>query len=152
MPAGQQKYGTGDLSYRAAGGTPGIYRLVDRFFDYMEQLPEARSIREMHPDDLDESRDKLARFLCGWLGGPKLYHRKYGPISIPGVHRHLDIKMSERDAWLKCMSLALDEQPYSNDFRNYLIQQLAIPAERIRTVCQSRNVDDVGKTHEVGPA
>ncbi|MYB34039.1 MAG: group II truncated hemoglobin [Gammaproteobacteria bacterium] len=145
MRTEQQEYGNGDASYRAAGGTSGIYRLVDRFFDYMEQLPEARDIREMHPENLDESRDKLARFLCGWLGGPKLYQQKHGAISIPGVHQHLDIDMSERDAWLKCMSLALEEQPYSNDFRDYLIQQLAIPAERIRTVCQSRNAEDVEK-------
>ncbi len=139
MSAEQQKYGNGDISYRTAGGTPGIYRLVERFFDYMEELPEARNIREMHPEDLGESRDKLARFLCGWLGGPKLYQQKYGSISIPGVHQHLDIDVSKRDAWLKCMSLALEEQPYSDDFRDYLIQQLAIPAERIRTVCQSRS-------------
>ncbi|MCY4051173.1 MAG: group II truncated hemoglobin [Gammaproteobacteria bacterium] len=142
MPVKPKEYGKGDNSYRAAGGTRGIYKLVDRFFDYMDHLPEARKIREMHPQKLDESRDKLARFLCGWLGGPKIYQEKYGPISIPGVHQHLEIAVSERDAWLKCMSLALEEQPYDPDFRSYLIQQLSIPAERIRTVCQLRNNED----------
>ncbi len=145
MPVKPLKYGKGDASYQAAGGTPGIYRLINRFFYYMEKLPEARKIRKMHPEDLDESSDKLARFLCGWLGGPKLYQQKYGPISIPGVHQHLDIGVSERDAWLKCMSLALEEQPYSSDFRDYLIQQLVIPAERIRMVCQSRHSNGIDK-------
>jgi hemoglobin len=40
----------------------------------MNELPEAGVIRKMHPDNLEVSVDKLARFLCGWLGGPKLYN------------------------------------------------------------------------------
>lgn len=132
------QYGIGDSSYRAAGGEHGIRMLVDCFFDYMDRLPEAQRIRNMHPENLEESRDKLARFLCGWLGGPKRYQEKYGSISIPAVHQHLDIADSERDAWLKCMNHALHDQPYSADFKNYLIGQLAMPAERVHAVCQAR--------------
>ena len=142
MKNNQQKYGSGDASFLAAGGIQGIRKLVDCFFDHMDQLPEAKKIRAMHPEDLDESRDKLTRFLCGWLGGPKIYQEKYGPISIPGVHQHLDIGQSERNAWLKCMSLALQEQSCSDDFKHYLMQQLAIPAERVRVVCQARILDN----------
>ena len=87
----------------------------------------------MHPADLTQSRDKLARFLCGWLGGPKLYHEKYGPIRIPSAHAHLHIGTKQRDAWLSCMQQALEQQPYAASFKAYLIAQLAIPAERCRT-------------------
>ncbi|MBQ0728109.1 MAG: group II truncated hemoglobin [Thalassolituus sp.] len=126
-------YGQGDASYRAAGQEEGIRQLVDAFYDAMCVLPEAATIRAMHQADLAESRDKLTRFLCGWLGGPKLYSAKYGPINIPGAHRHLSIGPAERDAWLACMREGLKSQPYADDFKTYLLTELWKPAERSRT-------------------
>lgn len=97
------QYGVGDASYQAAGGEAGMRKLVDDFYDAMEQLPEAQKVRKMHPADLTVLRDKLTLFLCGWLNGPRLYAQQYGPIRIPQVHSHLEIGRSERDAWLRCM-------------------------------------------------
>ncbi|MEI2773231.1 MAG: group II truncated hemoglobin [Candidatus Competibacter sp.] len=125
-------YGTGDASYRAAGGEAGIRKLVDDFYDAMNRLPGASKIRAMHPADLTISRDKLARFLCGWLGGPSLYAERYGSINIPQAHRRFAIGSSERDAWLSCMAEALKNQPYAEEFKQYLLEQLYIPAERSR--------------------
>ena len=99
----------------------------------MQQLPEAKEIRALHPSDLAQSRDKLSRFLCGWLGGPKLYQEKYGPIKIPRVHAHLNIGSRQRNAWLSCMQKALAMQPYAESFKKYLIEQLYVPGERSRT-------------------
>ena len=82
------------------------------------------TIFAMHPEDIDVSRDKLARFLCGWLGGPKLYNEKYGSIGIPRVHAHLAIRTTERDQWLTCMSESVAEQPFDADFKHYLMEQL----------------------------
>lgn len=128
----QPAYGDGDASFQAAGGVEGIRQLVNDFYDIMDELPEAKSIRDMHPEDLTVSRDKLARFLCGWLGGPKLYREKYGRIQIPRAHSHLSIGVRERDTWLGCMWKALEKQPYQKDFKRYLIEQLFVPAERSR--------------------
>jgi len=128
-----QPYGVGDASYQAAGGEPGIRRLVDSFYDEMETLPLATGIRAMHPRDLATARDKLARFLCGWLNGPNRYREKYGAISIPGAHAHLAIGTSERDAWLACMKNAIACQPYPDDFKHYLLRQLSVPANRVTT-------------------
>jgi len=125
-------YGVGDASYLAAGGETGIRKLVDDFYDAMERLSEAEKIRNMHPADLTISRDKLTLFLCGWLGGPRLYAQKYGPIRIPQVHSHLEIGSDERDAWLLCMCEALKTQPYAAAFKRYLLEQLYVPAERSR--------------------
>ena len=131
-------YGVEDASFQAAGGRSGILKLVDRFYDVMDQLPEAQTIRAMHPDDLTIARDKLTLFLCGWLGGEKLYSKKYGPIMIPRAHTHLDIADAERDAWLACMKIAVDEQDYAVDFKAYLIEQLFVPAERCRMASQQQ--------------
>lgn len=127
------RYGEGDTSFQAAGGFEGLQQLSQAFYQAMETLPDAARIRAMHQQDLTESIDKLARFLCGWLGGPKLYRETYGPIRIPAAHAHLDIGISERDAWLKCMEVALESQPYQDDFKQYLLEQLFVPAERSRT-------------------
>ena len=125
-------YGVGDASFQAAGGQAGVFKLVNDFFDRMSTDERFRTIYAMHPDDLDISRDKLARFLCGWLGGPKLYREKYGGISIPRVHEHLAIATPERDQWLTCMAETVAEQTFAPTFKKYLMEQLFVPAEAVR--------------------
>lgn len=128
---GAPVYGEGDTSYRAAGEQAGIARLVDAFYRIMDAEPFARGIRRMHPRDLSVARDKLTRFLCGWLNGPSLYCEKYGPIRIPSAHAHLRIVPKDRDAWLRCMELAIAEQGYADDFAAYLLRELRFPADRV---------------------
>jgi hemoglobin len=125
-------YGIEDASYQAAGKEAGIRKLVDSFFGRMGSDPRFKVIAEMHPENKEVSRDKLARFLCGWLGGPKLYQEKYGGISIPRVHEHLDISTPERDQWLTCMRETVAEQAFDVEFKTYLMEQLFVPAESVR--------------------
>ena len=125
-------YGTGDASYQAAGGQDGVFALVNDFFDRMGSDERFETIWNLHPDDKTVSRDKLARFLCGWLGGPKLYNEKYGAIGIPRVHAHLDIATRERDQWLTCMSETVAEQAFDPEFKVYLMEHLFVPAEAVR--------------------
>jgi len=129
-------YGTGDASFQAAGGEEGLRRLVDNFFDRMGSDERFATIYALHPDDKTVSRDKLARFLCGWLGGPKLYNEKYGAIGIPRVHAHLAIATAERDQWLTCMTESVAEQSFAPDFKKYLMEQLFVPAEAVRRRCE----------------
>jgi len=147
------EYGNGDASFQAAGGEPGLRRLVDDFYAEMQRLPEARRILAMHPENLAVSRDKLARFLSGWLGGPRRYQERYGSITIPSAHRHLDVGEAERDAWLQCMANAVALQPYADDFKAYLLAQLFVPAERIRQVCSEtpRTMSGQGVSRTPGP-
>jgi len=129
-------FGNKDFSYIAAGQIGGIQQLVTCFYTVMNELPEAAHIRDMHPSDLTTSIDKLSCFLSGWLGGPRLYAEKYGAFGMPQVHKHLKVTTVERDAWLLCMFHALEQQPsYTQAFKKYMLQQLAIPAERIRLTC-----------------
>lgn len=125
-------YGVGDASFQAAGGEAGIRHLVETFFDRMGSDTRFATIYGMHPEDINILRDKLARFLCGWLGGPKLYNEKYGSISIPRVHLHLAIGSTERDQWLTCMAESVAEQPFEPSFKRYLMEQLYVPAEAVR--------------------
>lgn len=134
-----RQYGVGDASFRAAGGQGGIFTLVDNFFDRMGSDARFATIWNLHPDDKDVSRDKLARFLCGWLGGPGLYNEKYGAIGIPRVHAHLAIATPERNQWLTCMSESVAEQPFAPEFKTYLMEQLFVPAEAVRRRCEAQD-------------
>ncbi len=140
MSSKSNLYGKGDSSYKAAGEISGITKLVNDFYDFMEEVPEAKKILNMHPDDLTESRKKLAYFLSGWLGGPKLFSENFGKINLPGAHKHLSIGLEERDAWILCMQKAVKMQPYEDSFKVYLIEQLRVPAERIRIVSGNENI------------
>ena len=128
------EYGVEDASYKAAGELEGITKLVNAFYDFMESLPEAEVIRKMHSENLDDTRLRFSYFLSGWLGGPKLFSQKFGPIKVPQFHKDMPIGRSEAEAWMLCMQKAVDIQPYEEDFKIYLMKQLRVPLERILVV------------------
>lgn len=115
----------------AIGGEAGVERLVDRFYLIMDSAEYAHHIRSMHPTDLSLAREKLTTFLVGWMGGARHYTEKFGGISLPGAHAHFVINETDRDAWLNCMKDALIEQGHNKEVIEYLLRQLAMPAQRI---------------------
>lgn len=133
------QFGKNNSSYLAAGELEGITQLVNDFYDVMDSEPEYLTIRNMHPDDLAESRKKLIYFLSGWLGGQRLYSEHYGSISIPFAHKHLVVDSDEKNAWLSCMQKAVEKQPFSDEFKVYIMEQFQFPANRIEQVSQSKS-------------
>ncbi len=96
--------------YDMLGGEAGVLRLVNRFYDLMDELPEAWELRKIHSQDLQSARDKLFKFLSGWLGGPGLYEAEYGHPRLRARHLPFPVDTQMRDQWLLCMNTALDEQ------------------------------------------
>ena len=131
--------GVGDASYQAAGGIDGLRRLVADFYRIMDEWPGAARIRAMHPEDLDTSADKLACFLSGWLGGPRLFAERYGSIAIPAFHAQWPIDEAQAEAWLTCMAQAIARQDYAPAFAEYLLTQLRVPARRIVQASAARH-------------
>ena len=125
-------YREGDTQFQIAGGEAGCMALANDFYDIMETLPEARHILSLHPESLAESRKKLGLFLCGYLCGPERYVEAYGPIRLAPAHAHVPIGTPEKEAWLLCMAKALEKQSYPEEFKAFLLQRFAIPAERCR--------------------
>jgi hemoglobin len=56
--------------YQCIGGEEKIRALVLRFYQLMDELPEAHGIRKLHAANLQGATDKLYKFLTGWMGGP----------------------------------------------------------------------------------
>ena len=131
------QYGVMDTSFKAAGGEAGLRKLCEDFYHLMNTLSSAKTIRDMHKEDLNVMTDKLTLFLCMWLGGPKTYSEKYQFVPMPIAHKHLIINEVERDAWLLCMDKAIDLQHYEPLFVEYLKRQLRFPAEMIRKTARS---------------
>ena len=96
-------------AYAQLGGEDALRRLVHRFYALMDTLPEAWELRQMHPEDLSGSEEKLFMYLSGWLGGPPLYEQANGHPRLRARHLPFTITSTERDQWLMCMNLALDE-------------------------------------------
>ncbi|WP_027514440.1 group II truncated hemoglobin [Bradyrhizobium sp. WSM1417] len=95
--------------FERIGGSATIDLLVDRFYERMNTLPEAKIIRAMHAADLGLIRDVLKRYLTEWTGGPKLYSVDKGHPRLRQRHLGFAIGDAERDAWMLCMRGPLEE-------------------------------------------
>ena len=97
--------------YDLLGGEPEathkIREIVEAFYDVMERDEKAKAIRQMHPEDLTSSREKLFMFLTGWTGGPQLYIERYGHPFLRRRHLPFKIGEEERDQWIYCMTKGL---------------------------------------------
>ncbi len=118
--------------YELLGGADKLRELVDRFYDHMDEMPEAFEIRQMHGDKLEQSRDKLFKFLSGWMGGPDLYIREYGHPMLRRRHLPFPIGEQERDQWLLCMKHALDDMGIDGPLRAHLDDAFYKTADHMR--------------------
>ncbi len=119
--------------YDLLGGEAAVRRIVDRFYELMDTVPEYYGIRKLHPESLAGSADKLFWFLSGWLGGPPLYAEKIGHPMLRARHLPFAIGRAERDQWLACMRQALEDCGAGPaPFREWLLQQLFGTADWMR--------------------
>ena len=118
--------------YEAIGGEAGVLRLVKRFYELMDTLPEAWDVRQMHPEDLSGSEEKLFKYLSGWLGGPPLYEQEFGHPRLRARHMPFSIGILERDQWLACMDQAMQETDVPEELRLRLAQSFFQTADWMR--------------------
>jgi hemoglobin len=118
--------------FAALGGAPTVTALVDRFYHYMDILPEAATIRAMHPPVLDEVRAVLTRYITEWTGGPALYTQERGHPRLRMRHAPFAIGLAERDAWLTCMRRALADTVPDPSLREAMERKLHELANMLR--------------------
>ncbi len=117
--------------YERLGGAAGIQRLVQRFYALMDELPEAYTVRRMHPQDLKVSEENLFDFLSGWFGGPPLFVERKGHPRLRLRHSPYAVGLVQRDEWMLCMTQALTEQLADAVFRAKLIDTFAQMADHM---------------------
>ena len=96
-------------TYERIGGEAVVGQLADRFYELMDSVPQFKELRAMHPASLAGSRDKLFKFLSGWLGGPDLFVEEFGHQRLRARHMPFAIGTQERDQWVACMVLAMED-------------------------------------------
>jgi len=118
--------------FTAIGGQAVVDALVDAFYLRMDTLPESRVIRDMHAKDLGSVKNVLKRYLGEWLGGPALYSQERGHPRLRMRHMPFQIGEAERDAWMLCMTGALEEVVEDASLRAQLQQSFLKLADWVR--------------------
>jgi hemoglobin len=121
-----------DTPFEWIGGETQVRALVDRFYDLMDLEPGFALLRASHGSTLEEARDKLFWFLCGWLGGPQHYQERFGHPRLRMRHMPFSIGIAERDQWLACMDRAMAETGVDPVLRQRLTQSFFQTADWMR--------------------
>ena len=133
---GQVRHGL-PLLYDRVGGENGLRTLVETFYDIVEFEAEGRGLHLLHlrGHGVAHSRIEQFNFLSGFLGGPRLYVERHGHSDVRQMHVHVEIDAEARDAWLTCMSMAIDRVGLSADVKRDLM------ANFTRVAFQLKNKD-----------
>lgn len=118
--------------YEKIGGEPVVARLCARFYELMDTVPQFAELRAMHPPSLEGSRDKLYKFLSGWFGGPDLFVEEFGHPRLRARHMPFAIGTQERDQWVACMVLAMEDVGIEEGLRAKLLQNFFNTADFMR--------------------
>lgn len=118
--------------YEKIGGDATVSKLVARFYELMDSVPQFAELRAMHPESLEGAREKLYMFLSGWLGGPDLFVEKFGHPMLRARHMPFAIGTLERDQWVACMVLAMEDVGIDEDVRKVLLNNFFNTADFMR--------------------
>ncbi len=112
--------------YDAVGGEPTFRRIVGRFYQLVREDP---MLRPLYPDeDLTVAEERLRMFLIQYWGGPRTYSEQRGHPRLRMRHAPFRIGPTERDAWLRCMRIAVDEARLDDAHRRVLWEYLETAA------------------------
>lgn len=113
--------------YEQVGGEATFHRIVAKFY---EEVAKDELLRPLYPEeDLGPAEDRLRLFLMQYWGGPHTYSEQRGHPRLRMRHAPFKIGPAERDAWLRCMRIAVDEVELSQQHRDQLWQYMEMAAE-----------------------
>ena len=121
-----------DTPFAWIGGEERVKALVERFYDLMDIEPAYTVLRASHGSTLNDARQKLFWFLCGWLGGPDYYQERFGHPRLKMRHMPFSIGIIERDQWLACMDQAMGETELPEELHRRLNESFFKTADWMR--------------------
>lgn len=112
--------------YEAVGGEETFRTVVGRFY---ELVRSDEVLRPLYPEeDLGVAEERLRLFLMQYWGGPRTYSAQRGHPRLRMRHAPFRIGLAERDAWLHCMRIAVDEVEMEEAYRTVLWNYLEMAA------------------------
>ena len=109
-------------------GEEKISELVESFYSRVSSHPDLIPI---FPEDLTETARKQKQFLTQFFGGPPLYIEEHGHPMLRARHLPFEITPTRRDAWLSCMSGALNEVNIEEPYRSAIFERLTMTANHM---------------------
>jgi hemoglobin len=120
---------TPESFYEAVGGEETLRRIVSRFY---AQVAVDEILRPLYPEeDLGPAAERLTLFLIQYWGGPHTYSDQRGHPRLRMRHAPFRISPIERDAWLKNMRIAVDEENLPEEYRAQLWSYLEMAAQSL---------------------
>ncbi|WP_017973768.1 globin [Actinopolyspora halophila] len=117
---------TPETFYEQVGGEATFRTIVARFY---QEVAEDELLRPLYPEeDLSGAEERLRLFLMQYWGGPQTYSEQRGHPRLRMRHAPFKIGLAERDAWLRCMRIALDEVELTTEQRDRLWQYFEMAA------------------------
>jgi hemoglobin len=95
-----------------AMGEANIFAMMADFYRELEASP----IRHMFAADMQAASERSAAFFVTLLGGPPLYHQRYGPPMMRARHMPFPIDEAARRIWLACFDRVLENAPTAYNF------------------------------------
>ncbi|MBB5957665.1 hemoglobin [Saccharothrix tamanrassetensis] len=115
--------------YEAVGGYETFRKIVARFY---EQVADDPVLRPLYPEeDLGPAEERFRLFLMQYWGGPHTYSDQRGHPRLRMRHAPFVIGPIERDAWLRCMRVAVDEADLTPEHRDQLWAYLEMAANSL---------------------
>ncbi len=112
--------------YEQVGGEATFRAIVSRFY---AEVAQDELLRPLYPEeDLGPAEERLLLFLMQYWGGPHTYSDQRGHPRLRMRHAPFKIGPAERDAWLRCMRIAVDEADLDEAHRRQLWQYLEYAA------------------------
>lgn len=109
-------------------GAEKLSQLINAFYKRVAKHPDLIPI---FPEDLTETIRKQIQFQTQYLGGPNLYTEEHGHPMMRARHMNFEITPTRAQAWLECMSEAMDEVGLDEKFRKIYYQRLVMTAHHM---------------------
>ena len=114
--------------FEALGGRENVEKVVDRFYDRIDEDPE---LRPVFPASMAVGRARQKLFLEEWLGGESRYSQEIGPWQLR--RRHAPFRVTESGAlrWIEHMEGALRDCGASEELASEIASLLRPVAFRM---------------------
>lgn len=139
--------------YERVGGRPFFDKLVEDFYEGVEA---EELLRPLYPTRLERSKNDLAEFLAQYWGGPQSYSERKGHPRLRMRHARFVIGWAEREAWMRCMTSAVEASGADAPTRHQLVEYFDMASTHMINAVEerptARRIGTVGGDQAAGPS
>lgn len=125
MEVGEESVNPSLSIYDNLGGEKVIRQLVEAFYPKVKANPQ---LGPLFPEDIGPVMEKQFMFLSQFFGGPSLFSDAFGHPMMRARHLPFPVTRERAEAWLACMTEALEEIGVDGELKDFVIQRLSGPA------------------------